>query len=174
MRARAARAWWEAASLAPNSLSAVFTRGLRWNPIAGRVEAIDRGADLAFDPDPAQIESRLTAPSGASMYVTRDLIETIGLMDERYFLYAEDLEWGERAQRLGMLGYAHRSRVPHKHGTTIGGSGGRAARSKLSVYLSARNTVLYVRHRHPIWLPWTVAMQTAWSCLYFVAGAPPT
>src|SRR5271165_6051202 len=144
----------------------VFTRGLEWNKFRSRVQAIDRGAKLSIEPDPEAIEARLSAPSGASIYITRPLIDAIGLMDERYFLYCEELEWGERAQRLGMLGYAHRSRVPHKCGTTLGGTGGRLARSKLSVYLSARNTILFVKKRHPFWLPWAIVMQTVHLATY--------
>ncbi len=149
----------------------VFTRGLHWNKFAGRVQAIDRGAEIAVEPDAATVEARLTAPSGASVYVTRKLIESIGLMDERYFLYVEDLEWGERARRLGMLGYAHRSRVLHKCGSTIRGTAGRSARSPISVYLGMRNMVLFVRTTHPLWLPWTVVMQAAYLALYGAVGA---
>jgi N-acetylglucosaminyl-diphospho-decaprenol L-rhamnosyltransferase len=152
-------------------MDTVFTRGLEWTKIASRVRAIDRGAELSFEPDPEAIEARLSAPSGASIYITRPLIEAIGLMDERYFLYCEELEWGERAQRLGMLGYAHRSRVPHKCGTTLGGTAHRSARSKLSVYLSARNTILFVKKSHPLWLPWTVVMQAVHLTTYGAVGA---
>jgi GT2 family glycosyltransferase len=152
-------------------LDRVFTRGLEWNRIAARAEAIDRGAELAVEPDASTVESRLTAPSGASVYVTRKLIESIGLMDERYFLYAEDLEWGERARCLGMVGYAHRSRVPHKCSTAIGGGTSRAARSRLSVYLAARNAILFVKHKHPLWLPWTVLMQAVYVAAYGAAGS---
>jgi N-acetylglucosaminyl-diphospho-decaprenol L-rhamnosyltransferase len=154
-----------------DQLDRVFTRGLEWSRIGARAQAIDRGAELAIEPDPSTVEARLTAPSGASVYVTRRLIESIGLMDERYFLYAEDLEWGERARRLGMVGYAHRSQVPHKCGSSIGGTTGRAARSPLSVYLSVRNAVLYVKDKHPLWLPWTVIMQSVRIAIYGAVGA---
>ena len=149
----------------------VFTRGLRWNKLTARTVAIGQGAKSVSDPDQDEIEARLTAPSGASVYVTRELIDSIGLPDERYFLYMEDLEWGERAR--GMVGYAHRSRVPHKGGTTIGGSKGRAADSELSVYLHMRNVILFVRNRHPFWLPWTLLMQIAHLAVYGAVGAYP-
>jgi GT2 family glycosyltransferase len=154
-----------------DQLDTVFTRGLHWSKFAGRSEAIDRGQKIAFEPDPNKIEERLTAPSGASVYVTRDLINVIGLMDERYFLYCEDLEWGERARRLGMVSYAHRSRVPHRCGTTIGGTAALAKRSPLSVYLLARNVVLFVRDKHPAWLAWTLALHTVRLFRYGLVGA---
>jgi N-acetylglucosaminyl-diphospho-decaprenol L-rhamnosyltransferase len=147
----------------------VFVRGLSWNKLSARVVAVGQGERLAAEPDLNKVEAQITAPSGASIYVTRHLLDSIGLMDERYFLYMEELEWGERAR--GMVGHAHLSRVPHKCGTTIGGSHGRVGNSRLSVYLSTRNVILFVRSKHPLWLPWTLLMQIAHLGVYGVLGA---
>ena len=149
----------------------VHSRGLRWRNFVAKTLAVDRHAPILPAPDPADVENRLVAPSGASMYVTRALIEKIGLMDERYFLYFEDLEWGCRAKRLNEVGYAHRSVVAHKGGTTIGSAGRRAAMSPLSVYLETRNRILFVRDKHPAWLPWVIAMQVVHSLLFGTSGA---
>jgi GT2 family glycosyltransferase len=137
----------------------VAIRGLRWNRFAARTTAVDRRAPATIEPDSEAIEAQLDAPSGASLYVTRELIDRIGPMDERYFLYFEDLEWGCRAKALGALGYAHRSIVPHAGGTTIGSATTRADSSRLSVYLEFRNRILFVRQWHRAWLPWTILMQ---------------
>jgi GT2 family glycosyltransferase len=149
----------------------VAIRGLRWNKIAARTTAVDRRASAAIEPDRALLEAQLDAPSGASLYVTRELIDRIGLMDERYFLYFEDLEWGCRAKALGALGYAHQSVVPHEGGTTIGSATTRAGSSRLSVYLEFRNRILFVRQRHRAWLPWTVLMQTVHAAAFMSAGS---
>ena len=90
------------------------------------------------------IEAALDCISGASMYVTRACLETIGLMDERFFLYYEDADWSMRAKGHG-LGYASDSIVRHRGGTTIGSAVHRAARSRLSVYLESRNRIHFVR-----------------------------
>ena len=92
----------------------VHSRGLAWRKLAAKTLAIDYHAPITPAPNPDDVEARLIAPSGASCYVTRYIIEQIGLMDERYFLYFEDLEWGCRAKHLGAIGYAHGSVVPHK------------------------------------------------------------
>ena len=110
----------------------IHSRGLRWRPAWASTEAIDYQAPLSVVPDPAEVEARLDAPSGASVFVTQDCIEKIGLMDERYFLYFEDLEWGLRAKQQCGLGYAWRSIVHHQGGTTIGSAGVRAKQSPLS------------------------------------------
>jgi peptidoglycan/xylan/chitin deacetylase (PgdA/CDA1 family) len=129
--------------------------------------AVDYYAPINPAPDPDDIEARLDAPSGASVYVTRDLIEKIGLMDERYFLYFEDLEWGWRAKQVGKIGYAQLSVVPHKGGTTIG-----TGRSPLSAYLESRNRIHFVRDNYPTWMAWTIFMQIIHAAAYGALGKP--
>jgi N-acetylglucosaminyl-diphospho-decaprenol L-rhamnosyltransferase len=149
----------------------VHSRGLAWRKLAAKAWAVDYQTPIAPAPNPDDVEARLTAPSGASVYVTRHLIEQIGLMDERYFLYFEDLEWGYRAKNAGGVGYAHSSVVPHTGGTTIGTSRTRATLSPLAVYLEVRNRILFVRDKYPAWLPWTVVMQIFHIASFGAVGA---
>ena len=137
----------------------VHSRGLAWSKRRAVALSVDLRTSGTFEPNPEQVDRRIDAPSGASMYVTRACIDQIGLMDERYFLYFEDLEWGLRAKQLCGVGYAHRSVVIHTGGTTIGGSTRASKRSPLSVYLEARNSILFVREKYPGWLFWTAALQ---------------
>ena len=145
--------------------------GLRWRKITSRTVSVDHPAIAIFFGAPSDMEALMDAPDGASIYVTRELIERIGLMDERYFLYYEDLEWGFRAKAQGELGYAHRSRVPHKGGTTIGSSPNRATRAPLAVYMEFRNRILFVRDQYPTWLRWTLLIQLAHVASYLLAGS---
>ena len=87
-------------------------------------------------------------------------------MDERYFLYFEDLEWGCRAKRVGGIGYAHRAVVPHKGGTSIGKG------SSISSYLEIRNRIHFVRDKYPAWLLWTILMQIVHVAAHGTAGKP--
>ena len=88
------------------------------------------------------------------MYVTRDCLTRIGLMDERYFLYFEDLDWGIRAKHQGKIGYADDSIVLHDGGTTIGSAMTRQQQSPLAIYLDFRNRLLFVRSHGARWLAW--------------------
>jgi N-acetylglucosaminyl-diphospho-decaprenol L-rhamnosyltransferase len=144
--------------------------GLKWNKFSARTTAVG----------PHAREERATAgggapmvdaASGASLYVTRHLIERIGLMDEQYFLYFEDLEWGCRANALNELGVARQSIVIHKGGTTIGSAETRSARSNLSVYLEFRNRILFVRQQYKGWLVWTALVQTVYLAAFLPSGA---
>jgi len=155
----------------PTTPDLVRTRGLAWRKLSARTIAVDYCTPAALEPDMTDVEARMDAPSGSSFYVTRDMIERIGLMDERYFLFFEDLEWGCRAKALGGLGHAHRSIVPHAGGTTIGSGSSRATMSPLSVYLEFRNRIMFVREKHRAWLPWTVLMLACHAATFLVAGS---
>ena len=157
--------------IGPNYPNHVHTRGLRWRKLFADTMAVDYLSPTEPAPDPKDVDRRIEAPSGASCYVTRELIERIGLMDERYFLYFEDLEWGCRAQQFGGAGYAHASIVFHEGGTTIGTASTRANKSPLSVYLEFRNKILFVRNHYPNWLRWTIVMQVAHVLAFGAAGA---
>jgi GT2 family glycosyltransferase len=92
-------------------------------------------------------------------------------MDERYFLYFEDLDWGVRAKTLGPIGYAHASIVPHKGGTTIGTSLSRRKQSPLAVYLEFRNRIIFIRKHFPRWLLWTIALAFVYVARYLAEGS---
>jgi len=42
---------------------------------------------------------------GAAMFVRRDAIESVGMMDERFFLYFEDVDWCYRMKQKGLKVY---------------------------------------------------------------------
>lgn len=59
--------------------------------------------------------------AGASMIVRRQVFETVGLMDEKYFLYYEELDFCLAAQRAGWsCWYVPESRVVHYVGQSSG------------------------------------------------------
>jgi GT2 family glycosyltransferase len=57
-----------------------------------------RGLDLATDHLPPTIEP-VSGISGAFMFVRRSALAQVGLMDEKYFLYCEDVDWMMRFQQ---------------------------------------------------------------------------
>lgn len=101
--------------------------------------------------------------------MTRACLDKIGLMEERYFLYFEDLDWGLRAKRRGDIGYAFDSVVYHKGGTTIG-TGPVTTISEFATYLSFRNRVLFVYANFPAWLIWTALIAVARALEYGFRG----
>ena len=154
-----------------NRLDVVHSRGLAWRKLHANTLAVDLHSQITPAPDPDDVQTRIDAPSGACCYVSRKLLEQIGLMDERYFLFFEDLEWGLRAKAVGALGYADAAVVMHDGGTTIGTTATPATMSSLAVYLEFRNRVLFVRHRFPAWLPWTIFVQLVHAGALAAEGA---
>ena len=46
-------------------------------------------------------ETEIDSPCGAFMFVRRTTMDQVGLLDERYFMYGEDLDWAWRIKRAG-------------------------------------------------------------------------
>ena len=59
--------------------------------------------------------------SGASMLIRREVLEQVGLMDENFFLYFEEVDFCWRAKRAGWeVWYVPQSRVMHLEGASTG------------------------------------------------------
>jgi GT2 family glycosyltransferase len=98
-------------------------------------------------------------------------VEDVGLMAEDYFLYMEDVDWGRRRGRH-KIGFAERAIIRHVGGTAIGSAVDPEKRSFLSIYLSARNSILCARRwAGPRWF-----LHFGWGLLhairYVLMGAP--
>ena len=147
----------------------IHSRGPAWSRRIAQTEAVDYPAPCQQTADLADVEARLDSPSGASLFVTRTMIETIGLVDERYLLYFEDLDRGMRAKQHGGIGYAHESAAPHKSGTTTGSKEDGCGPSKLAIYLVFLNR-LFVRDHSRACMPWAVTMQLLYGASFVASG----
>jgi GT2 family glycosyltransferase len=109
---------------------------------------------------------------GASMLIRRSFLHQVGLLEESYFLYFEELDLAERAKPGFHFGYSPRSVVYHKEGASIGSASVRANRSSLSDFYQARNRMVFTRRYHPWFLP-SVLAATALSALQrIIIGRP--
>ncbi len=67
--------------------------------------------------------ARLSYISGASLLVRRTALEQVGLLDEGFFMYGEDCDYGLRLTQAGFgLAVAEGARVRHKGGGSWSGS----------------------------------------------------
>ena len=148
-------------------------RGLKWEKFKATTVAVDRMAPVVPAPDPEDVASQMDAPSGTSFFVSRDCLDRVGLMDEDYFLYFEELDWGILAKNACGLGYAHNSVVPHAPGSSTGAVLSKAGRSRLSVYLTYRNRIRFVRRRFPAWTLWTLLVSMMRSSEYLLVRSTP-
>lgn len=73
--------------------------------------------------------------TGCCLAITKDTINKIGLMDEKYFLYYEDADWSLAVKKAGLkIILEPKSVIYHKNAGSTGGSG-----SPLQQYYQTRN-----------------------------------
>jgi N-acetylglucosaminyl-diphospho-decaprenol L-rhamnosyltransferase len=172
LRARARHGHYSLVSsrLLSKSTMLVQAYGSRWRPLMARGLNIGWNSSRDAVPNVEKIERAMTFVSGASLFVTREYIENVGLMDERYFLYCEEVDWCLRRGRH-RIGYAHDSIVYHAYGTTLGSNADRKRRSKLSVYLDQRNSLLVTQRFFPALYPLVAAITLLLTLQYLGSGA---
>ena len=107
------------------------------------------------------IEQRLSYIVGASMFMPRTTLMQLGLMDERYFLYYEELDWRCRHEAAVSLKYASRAVVFHKEGGTTGGKTLAPIKSRTAEYFAARARILFALRRKPWLLATLLPLQSA-------------
>jgi hypothetical protein len=120
--------------------------GVAWNRWAG--EPLD--AHPGLEPEPAFV------PCGAAALYRRAMLDQIGLFDEDFFAYYEDVDLAWRARRAGWRClYVPRARVLHVHS----GTGRRVP--ELKRYLIGRNKLWTLVKNYPLnrlWWRWPLIL----------------
>jgi GT2 family glycosyltransferase len=105
-----------------------------WRNISGKHRGVD-------DVDIGQYDraEKISFATGCCMFIKKEVLENIGMFDERYFLYYEDADFCERVKNAGFsLWYEPKSVMWHKNAGSAGGSG-----SSLQEYYVSRNRLLF-------------------------------
>ncbi|MEO9656064.1 glycosyltransferase family 2 protein [Marinomonas sp.] len=96
-------------------------------------------------------------PIGASMFIPRSCLGSVGLLSEDYFLYYEELDYVNRACEQGyFVDIATNSIVYHKEGASI-------AKSVLSDFYFIRNKFIIAYKFKPVSLPVLLLMLPLWG-----------
>ncbi len=131
--------------------------GARYNRWLGTVQHVGQHEAWPQKVDEREIEGQLDYLIGASTLVSRLFLETVGFLQDDYFLYFEELDWAVRAQRHQgkfRLGYAAQSIVYHKEGSSIGGTDrAKAGKSYTADLYALKNRVRFTRRFYPYALP---------------------
>jgi GT2 family glycosyltransferase len=115
--------------------------GAGFNPYLGR----SRHERFGKPDEPGRLRDTGRA-TGAGMAVSRAAIDKAGMLDEEFFLYAEDLEWCLRIKAAGFaVVYVPGARVRHKVTAASGGAG-----SPTASYYEARNVLAVVERYRPL------------------------
>lgn len=103
------------------------------NNILGSHKGVDKIDDGRFD-----TEMETDYITGAAMFIKKEVIDKIGLLDDRYFLYYEDSDFCVRARNAGYkIIYAPKAIVFHENAKSTG------LGSSLQDYFITRNRMLY-------------------------------
>ncbi len=79
--------------------------------------------------------------TGCCMLIRKDVLEKVGLLDESYFMYVEDLDFSYKVAKSGdKLGVVHKSVIYHK----VGSSSGEEI-TPFSAYWMMRNRIRFIR-----------------------------
>jgi hypothetical protein len=118
--------------------------GAKWDPRRAEANRLGEGApsDSRFEAD------RLDAIVGVSMLATRSWVEAAGLLEERYFLYCEEIDWATRGRTRLALAVAPEARVFHKRRTA-----GKSGWTWRRWYYFQRARLLFTAKFYPRYLP---------------------
>lgn len=104
-----------------------------WRNVIGFHRGVDEVDKGQFD-KPTQTEFA----SGCCMLIVKDVFNTIGFLDERFFLYYEDNDFSQRARKRGFtIMYDPKAVVWHKNAGSSGSG------SDLQDYYLTRNRLLF-------------------------------
>lgn len=96
----------------PSPLDAV-SRALLLSKVFPKSERFARYNMTYLDPDTTH---RVDASTGCCMFIRRAALEEVGLIDEGYFLYCEDVDWFLRAKKAGWeVWYVPSAVIVHHH-----------------------------------------------------------
>jgi GT2 family glycosyltransferase len=100
-------------------------------------ESIRLRADEPDDADETQRDVDFI--TACAICLRREVIEQIGLLDPRFFIYYEETDWCTRARHLGWrIRYVPRARLWHKVSATMGTT------SPATEYYMTRNVMLFI------------------------------
>ncbi|MBB6225861.1 hypothetical protein FHS79_000012 [Polymorphobacter multimanifer] len=131
--------------------------GNRFSALTGQARGIGHGDPATPVPTPDAILPKVDFILGASLAVSRGFLERVGLMEDSYFLYYEEIDWAVRNRRLGReafaTAWAAQAQVFHKEGGSIGSSGTKSQRSSFSEYWLNRSRLAFIGRHYPLLLP---------------------
>lgn len=123
----------------------VWYGGAEWDPNTLELSHTSNGVDEAALA--GEDVREVAYACGCALFVRARVIDSVGLMDERFFLTYEEADWCYRARRAGYPSvYVPQAKVWHKVSASFGG-----AASPLVSYYMTRNRLLWARKNLAWW-----------------------
>jgi len=119
----------------------------KWTALAST--SLGRGLKDNSNIDHKAVEKQLSYIAGASWLLPKQYLLDIGLMNEDYFLYCEEIDWCVRNNNQYKLCYAPDAKVYHKEGSSIGSPNDENPSSLLSDFYIFRNKLRFTWKYYP-------------------------
>lgn len=120
---------------------------------------------------PTPASETLDYISGAHMFASRVFVDTVGLMNEEYFLYYEEIDWCCRRGDLPLL-FCPDAPVHHEAGHSIGSAHIERGPSAMAAYFTGRSRMRFMKTHKPMSLPIVYLYSTAKSLKFFAKKNP--
>lgn len=148
--------------------------GAVFNWCTGRSHLI--GAGLMLDSTALEhleaFGGRATYMSGASLFLRASAVSAIGLLEEGFFLYFEEVDYAERARRAGWQStYAPDAWIWHAFGASAGSSRHAGLRSTVSIRYGTRGAIWLVKRHRPGLVLVVILARVAWVVALLGRGA---
>jgi GT2 family glycosyltransferase len=127
--------------------------GMEFRMLTGAGVGLHANQPVTRPFNPTAVARRTDFVLGASLAVSRAFLETVGFMEESYFLYFEEMDWSVRNRGRFAIAFAHGAVVFHKEGGSIGSSSAKGQRSDMSEYYLLRSRLKFYRRNYPLLLP---------------------
>ena len=113
---------------------------------------------------------RLDYIMGAALFLRAEVLRKVGLLNEDYFLYYEELDYARRLHRSGYkIGWCRESVVRHKGGVSTGG-GTHQGGSWTANYHENLSTLKFTAQYHCWWLPVAASFRLFMKLLVIIAA----
>jgi GT2 family glycosyltransferase len=141
----------------------IWCAGNRINWLTGKTDRC--GAEVR-DQGPAEPVREVDYITACAVLLRREVIEQVGLLDPRFFIYYEETDWCVRARRAGWrILYCPHARIWHKVSAAMGTT------SPATDYYFNRNRLLFLAKnlsgpRRALALTWSVARELVLIAAY--------
>jgi len=111
----------------------------------------------AFEKDEGQYDKENIAdlvdyPVGASLLFKREFLENVGLFNETYFLYFEEMDYVLRAKNMGWdFDICYKAKVWHKEGSSTREH--LMSRTEFADFINLKNRIVFTKRYFPCYIP---------------------
>ena len=139
--------------------------GMTFSKVTGAARGVHAGSLVHSPLEANKVIGQTDFVCGASLIMSRNFFEAVGYLEERFFLYYEEVDLAYRGRKFP-FGYVEDAVVYHKEGASAGSASqlSQRARSPLSEYHHIRSKMIFAR-KH---IPWAIPLYFAQNIIIWL------